>query len=271
VDNFCWPDPVGSPEKAGWLVRACYGLRDACLALSAPLISGKDSMKNDFRGRQGGREVLISVVPTLLVTAVGRVRDVKQARTADFKSPGDVVYLLGGTQFGLRGSELQSVAVSKGISELRGLAEASVGIPDWITARKTYCWLGGAEGKLQSKLRSLHDVSEGGLLVAVAESLFSRSSGVALEFSTDLLARSGLWELAFGEGFHGFVASVGEADVPNIEREWGELGVPFTRIGIVTNEPRLQLRWEDRSGPWRSFTAAIPALRAAWSKEGYWE
>lgn len=44
VDNFCWPDPVGDPLKSGWLVRACYGLRDAALALSAPLVSRKDSM-----------------------------------------------------------------------------------------------------------------------------------------------------------------------------------------------------------------------------------
>ncbi len=45
VDNFCWPDPVGHPEKTAALVRACYGLQDAALSLSAPMISGKDSMK----------------------------------------------------------------------------------------------------------------------------------------------------------------------------------------------------------------------------------
>ena len=62
VDNFCWPsiqyDPVGNPDgryKAAQLVRACWGLKDACLALGVPLLSGKDSMYVDgmIPGRHG--------------------------------------------------------------------------------------------------------------------------------------------------------------------------------------------------------------------------
>src|SRR5262249_7342028 len=53
LDNFCWPDPVESEKtpdgayKLAQLVKTCRGLRDACLAYGLPLISGKDSMKND--------------------------------------------------------------------------------------------------------------------------------------------------------------------------------------------------------------------------------
>ena len=86
VDNFCWPDPVGNPANSAALVRACYGLRDAALALQAPLVSGKDSMKNDFRGKKNGQPVTISVPPTLLMTAVAKTSDVRTARTADFKA-----------------------------------------------------------------------------------------------------------------------------------------------------------------------------------------
>src|SRR5206468_1554838 len=93
VDNFCWPDPVQDLGKAAALVRASFGMRDAALALGTPFISGKDSMKNDFRGKHEGKPVVISVPPTLLVTAMARVPDVRLARTSDFKAAGDAIYL----------------------------------------------------------------------------------------------------------------------------------------------------------------------------------
>ncbi|MFC1545727.1 AIR synthase-related protein, partial [Gemmatimonadota bacterium] len=77
LDNFCWPDPVEStatPDgryKLAQLVRTCQGLHDSCVAYGVPLISGKDSMKND--STRGG--VKISIPPTLLVSAMGRIDD----------------------------------------------------------------------------------------------------------------------------------------------------------------------------------------------------
>ncbi len=79
LDNFCWPDPVEGPEtpdgsdKLAQLVRACRGLADACRGYQLPLISGKDSMKND--ARVAGRK--ISIRPTLLVSLMGIIRDVR--------------------------------------------------------------------------------------------------------------------------------------------------------------------------------------------------
>ena len=97
LDNFCWPDPVEAPDnpdgayKLAQLVRACRGLAEACLAYGLPLVSGKDSMKND--ARVGGRR--ISVRPTLLVSLMGVVPDVRRALTTDFKRPGDAIWLRG--------------------------------------------------------------------------------------------------------------------------------------------------------------------------------
>ncbi|MGB5549004.1 MAG: AIR synthase-related protein, partial [Thermoanaerobaculia bacterium] len=94
LDNFCWPDPVRSettPDgeyKLAQLVRACRGLHEVCLAYGVPLISGKDSMKNE--STMGG--VKISVPPTLLLSAIGQIDDVREALTLDFKQPGDLVY-----------------------------------------------------------------------------------------------------------------------------------------------------------------------------------
>src|SRR4029077_5825491 len=100
LDNFCWPDPVLAPStpdgayKMAQLVRACRGLYDLPRAYQTPLVSGKDSMKND--STMGG--VRISVPPTLLVSAIGQIDDATEALTLDAKLEGDVVYLLGATR-----------------------------------------------------------------------------------------------------------------------------------------------------------------------------
>ncbi|MBF0443454.1 MAG: phosphoribosylformylglycinamidine synthase, partial [Oligoflexales bacterium] len=92
LDNFCWPDPVESPSNAGGrqklaaLVRACEGLYDISVAYGMPLVSGKDSMKNDFNGfDRAGKRVKISVLPTLLVTGMGYIENVEHVVTTDFK------------------------------------------------------------------------------------------------------------------------------------------------------------------------------------------
>ncbi len=273
VDNFCWSDPIHDVEKMGALVRACQGLQNAALALGTPLISGKDSMKNEYQGMRRGQSVSISVPPTLLITAVARVTDIKQARTADFKSVGDFIYLIGNNEFGLQGSELQSMLrESAQIHPVSG--QLHLGRPNWSLATQLYSWLGGAQGKQQFRLKSLHDLSEGGLMVAVAESLISRGLGASLWIS----GGRDPWELSFGEGFHSFVGSVAPDDAPSIEAEWDELGIPFQRIGSVENHDRVEV-FVRGSAPATSsngfgdlaFTATITQLRAAWSREGYWE
>lgn len=263
VDNFCWPDPVGDPLKTAWLVRACYGLRDAALGLSAPLVSGKDSMKNDFRGKRGSEPFQISVPPTLLMTAVGRVPEIRYSRTSDFKKPGDVLYLIGGgaARLGLLGSELFTLN-----PKLCG-PKPKAGAPDWDEARKIYFWIGGGMGREQPKLHSLHDVSDGGLLVALAEGLLARGLGATLTIPTG----ENPWEFCFGEGFHSFVASVSEEDVHSVESEWNALEVPFKKVGTVTSGDRLEVNYRDDEVAKRSWEIPVKQLRTAWQKAGYWE
>ncbi len=269
VDNFCWPDPVGQPEKTASLVRACYGLRDAALALSIPLVSGKDSMKNDFRGKLDGQPVTISVPPTLLMTAVGRVKDIRNCKTADFKSAGDLIFLLGGSDFGLWGSELYSMMNQYG--HLFGLGgPLRVGEPSWELARRVYSWLGGATGKQQARLKSIHDVSEGGLLVSVAESMIAKGLGASVRIP----AGKNPWEFLFGEGFHGFVVTIAEENTSSVESEWDELHIPFKRIGQVDSKESLEVYFGGegtRMGANPVLKVSTKQIRSAWSKEGYWE
>lgn len=269
VDNFCWPDPVGDPQKTAWLVRACYGLRDAALALSAPLISGKDSMKNDFRGKLNGKPVSISVPPTLLMTAVAKVADIKNARTADFKAPGHFIYLLGGSDFGLLGSEyhVMSSERSNTLSSFGG--PLRIGRPSWDLARRVYSWIGGSQGKLQNRLKSLHDISEGGLLVSIAEGLLARGLGARLQIPSERNA----WEYLFGEGFHSFIATVSPEDASAVEGEWDEKNVPFKRLGTVDSQDRLEVFLGNSKDVEAKpvLSVGVKQMRLAWLKEGYWE
>ncbi len=84
LDNFCWPDPVESPEtpdgqyKMAQLVRANKALYAICTTYGLPLISGKDSMKNDY-GKGASK---ISVPPTLMVTVIGPIPDATKTAPA---------------------------------------------------------------------------------------------------------------------------------------------------------------------------------------------
>lgn len=107
LDNFCWPDPLPGPtnpdaeHKLAQLVRASRGLWEACTAYGVPLISGKDSMKND--AVVGGER--ISIPPTLLISAIGLVPDVRLAMTLESGGAGEVLLMVGETRDELGGSE----------------------------------------------------------------------------------------------------------------------------------------------------------------------
>lgn len=262
VDNFCWPDPLTDTKQAAALVRACFGMREAALTLGLPLVSGKDSMKNDYRGKVAGKDVHIAVPPTLLMTAVARVADTRLARSADFKAAGDTIYLLAPAPLGLWGSELGTL-----LHETRTAfpVDARVGLPAWDAALRTYRWLGGTTGKSQPKLKSLHDISDGGLMVAVAESLLARGFGAVIELTNGAED----WNTAFGEGFHGFVGSCAEADAAILEAEWAVQGVGFKRIGLIepaSDQAQLLVKSSNVG-----FSVPVSQLRAAWKREGYWE
>ncbi|HVO39124.1 MAG TPA: AIR synthase-related protein [Spirochaetia bacterium] len=172
LDNFCWPDPVEGPgtpdgaQKLGQLVRTCRGLAEACVAYQLPLISGKDSMKND--ARVAGRT--ISIRPTLLVSLMGIIPDVSRALSTDFKAPGDLVCLIGETRGELGGSRLEKLS-----GRPRGKAP-SVRLPE---AKKVYGRV--FEAARRGILRSCHDLSDGGLWAALAESCIGGDCGVRVD------------------------------------------------------------------------------------------
>jgi phosphoribosylformylglycinamidine synthase len=169
LDNFCWCDPVKSDKtpdgeyKAAQLVRANQALYEYCVAFGVPLISGKDSMKNDY---QIG-DTKISIPPTLLFSVLGKIDDVRRAVTMDVKRPGDLIYLLGVTRDELGGSEYYA---------LLGHLGKNVPQVDAAAALARYRALNLAQ--VEGVIASCHDLSDGGLGVALAEMAFAGGLGI---------------------------------------------------------------------------------------------
>jgi phosphoribosylformylglycinamidine synthase len=172
LDNFCWCDPVKSDKtpdgeyKAAQLVRSNQALYEYCLAFGVPLISGKDSMKNDY---QIG-DTKISIPPTLLFSVIGKIDDVRRATTMDAKTPGDLVYLLGVTRDELGGSEYYA---------LHGQIGCNVPNVDAPTALERYRAINLAQAR--GLIASCHDLSDGGLGVALAETAFAGGCGIDID------------------------------------------------------------------------------------------
>ena len=246
-DNFCVPDsvydPVSNPDgkqKLAKLVQMCEALRDATAAYCIPLTSGKDSMKNDFKADG----VKISVPPTVLYSMTAKMADVRRAVTSDFKQADDVVYLLGETHDELGGSEFYA---------LHGELGANVPRVRFASAKELYVLVG--EANEQALIQSCHDLSDGGLAVALAECTFGHGCGAAVELpETDLKLPAQL----FSESHSRFLATVAPEDVVAFE---SILEGRATRLGRVTADGRLTVRRAGRP----VIAADTTALRAAWT------
>jgi phosphoribosylformylglycinamidine synthase subunit PurSL len=255
LDNFCWPDPVEGPEtpdgrrKLAQLVRACRGLADACLGFELPLISGKDSMKND--ARVGGRK--ISIRPTLLVSLLGIIRDVRRAITTDFKHVGDLVYVVGETRGEMGGTRIERVTARKlGSAPSLRLEQA----------RLSYHLLSVAMRK--GLVRSCHDLSDGGLWAALAESCIGGGCGARVSLD-DLPLSAGCGReparLLFCETPSRFLVSV----APEADLRWHRAmrGTVMARVGEVSAEPALRIMIGGRE----IAGITLRESRAAWQGE----
>ena len=256
LDNFCWPDPVeaaGNPDgafKMAQLVRACRGLADACRDYALPLISGKDSMKNDAQA--GGRK--ISIRPTLLVSLLGIIPDVRRAQTTDFKQPGDLIYLVGETR-----GELGGTCLERRLGARLGPCPSVRAPAAWIV----YCRLHMALKR--GLARSCHDLSDAGLWGALAESCLGGETGAAIALDR-LSAAPNLDRdpavLLFCETPSRFLISVSPADRRRWERAMH--GVPFAMLGEVTAERTIRIE----AGGTRVASLPLAEVRAAWNGKG---
>ncbi|MBX7082446.1 MAG: hypothetical protein K1X88_24790 [Nannocystaceae bacterium] len=213
LDNFCWPDPVRSDRtpdgahKLAQLVACCEGLYQACVAYGVPLISGKDSMKND--AFIGGTK--ISIPPTLLVSVMGQIDDVATALDPVLVAGSDL-WLLGETRGELGGSSL-----------LRRWGQGHAGaVPQTDPARLWPRYRAFAALVAAGRVRSAAALSRGGLAVALGHALLA--GGVALEIALDAVAADPV-DALFSESTGRVLFSSAPADRAEIETQLGPHGL----------------------------------------------
>ncbi len=226
LDNFCWPDPIVSEKtpdgkhKLAQLVRANRGLYDTCVAYDVPLISGKDSMKNDF----GTWPDKVSIPPTLMVTGLGKIEDVGKAVTMDAKRPGDAVYVLGVTKNELGASEYYAHM---------GHVGRNVPVVDTEANRRLYKAVSKAIAL--GLIASCHDCSDGGLGVALAETAFAGGLGMIVDLGkvpAEGLDRDDL--ILFSESQGRFVVTVRPDHCDEFEEVLGDIS--WGKAGEVTED-----------------------------------
>jgi phosphoribosylformylglycinamidine synthase len=211
-----------------------------------PFISGKDSLNNEFNA--GGKHIIIP--PTLLISAMGQVPDVRRCVSMDLKEPGNLLFLVGPASTDLGGSLYHCVTgQGGGIVPRVDLAQA----PD-VFARLHEAIMAGL-------VRSCHDLSEGGLAVAGAEMAFAGGIGADL---------SGVGKHAddvnlFGEGPTRFLLEVQPQRAEPLRKVLGP--IPFLEVGKTVKEPRLRIA--GAGGEWIVWLS-LQQMKEAWQKPLAW-
>lgn len=205
----------GSPENPEifWqLEKSTDGMSEACRILETPVIGGNVSLFNE----KGGA----AVYPTPVIGMVGLIEDVDHVTTQFFKNAGDLIYMIGETKDEFGGSELQKMiegAIS-GKAPSIDLEIEKKRLNELLVAIK------------QGLVASAHDISEGGLSIALAECMMEGKVGANVKVSGDATAA------LFAESQSRFIVTV-----PVEKREAFEQVVQATQIGEVTNTPQLTI------------------------------
>ena len=240
LDNFTWGNPE-KPERLGSLVRACEACYDFATAFNAPFISGKDSLYNE--------SPMGPVTPTLLITAIGIVPDIRSTVSMETKKPGDTVYVVGETFNELGGSEYYKLLnhIGKNVPKVRK-----------AQAKKTFRAI--TKTIDVGLVKACHDLSEGGLAVAAAE--MTLAGGFGLELNLGKVPRKAVDRddyVLFSESNSRFLVEI--PDKAKAEFEAMMKGTAFAEIGKVTNSPKFTVRGLDGEN---KVDASSSDLRRSW-------
>ncbi|MEZ0281912.1 phosphoribosylformylglycinamidine synthase subunit PurL [Methyloceanibacter sp.] len=210
--NFGNPE---RPEIMGEFVGAVKGMAEACTALFFPVVSGNVSLYNETNG--------IAIPPTPAIGGIGLIPDVAKMVVPGLKHDGDVLILIGPEGHHLGQSLYQELAA--------GRYEGAPPHVDLEAERRVGDFVRGLIRK--ARVSAVHDISDGGLLVAVAEMALAGGLGVELDAAPAGAPAHAVW---FGEDQGRYVAAAGSEEAARILREAKEVGIPARRVGKATGD-----------------------------------
>ncbi|MDV7766070.1 phosphoribosylformylglycinamidine synthase subunit PurL [Peribacillus sp. CSMR9] len=227
----------GNPEKPEifWqLEKAADGMSEACRSLSTPVIGGNVSLYNETNGE--------AIYPTPVVGMVGLVSDLQHITTQSFKNESDLIYVVGEAKVEFGGSELQKMLEGKIFGRAPELDLS-------VEQKRQQQILTAIQNGL---VASAHDLSEGGLAVALAESLFGTSKlGAKVNISGEPVSE------LFSETQSRFLLSIN----PENQTAFEALVEDAICIGSVTEDNKLVVTADSDS---KVLEADVEVLQTAW-------
>jgi phosphoribosylformylglycinamidine synthase subunit PurL len=236
TDNLNFGTPE-KPESFWQLEKAVDGMAEACRVLETPVIGGNVSLYNE--NAKG------AIHPTPVVGMVGLIRDLDHITTQEFKAEGDVVFLVGETKAELGGSEFQAV--------IHGVTEGRPPACDLETEKRVQRAV--LDAIRSGLVASAHDLSDGGLAVALAEACFGRGLGADIDYAIGLRPDIAL----FSESQSRILLSAAPDKADALAERLAAYGVPVQRLGTVGGT-RLRVAVNGRA----AIDAEVDELRQIW-------
>ncbi len=232
----------GNPEKPEimWQFKeSIEGMKEACLKLNTPVVSGNVSFYNETEGE--------SVYPTPTVGMVGLIKDLDKTVNQWFKSEGDLIAILGDTYDEIDGSEYQKLFNGK----IAGMPP-KIDLDQESNLIKTLIELAN-----KSIINSAHDLSEGGIAVALAECCFSKNKNFGFIVNLDNInvKKLNIPVLLFSESQSRCIVSINKNNLQKLKDITSENSINLKLIGVVGGnkmiiENILDLRVEDVYQQW---------------------
>ncbi|MEH7651365.1 phosphoribosylformylglycinamidine synthase subunit PurL [Bacillus safensis] len=233
TDNLNFGNPE-KPEIFWQIEKSADGISEACRTLSTPVIGGNVSLYNESNGT--------AIYPTPVIGMVGLVEDTAHITTQSFQQAGDVIFVIGETKEEFAGSELQKMTEGR----IYGKAP-EIDLDVELTRQEAL--LAAIQNGL---VQSAHDVSEGGLGVALAESTFG-TDGLGAHIQIDLNSEASL----FSETQSRFVVTV----KPEHREAFAAAVKDAKEVGTVTNDGVFTVKNQEGQ-QW--IHAAVNELERAW-------
>jgi phosphoribosylformylglycinamidine synthase len=211
TDNLNFGNPE-RPEIMGQLVGCIQGIAEACKALDFPVVSGNVSLYNETNGR--------AILPTPTIGGVGLIDDFTRAATVAFKAADEAIVLLGETK-GWLGQSMY-------LREICGREEGAPPPVDLAAEKRAGDFVRALIE--EGRVTAVHDISDGGLIVTIAEMALASGIGARLYGAPNFLNETGFW---FGEDQARYVVTLKADRFDDLSVRAKTAGVAVRRLGVT--------------------------------------